>query len=78
MHSLPRWGGRGAGGGEALSLSEGFSCFKSTETRVREITRHRVKQINKVYSSVFLAVAWERGNLSLKSFASWISPPNMK
>ncbi len=46
-----------------LSKTEGFSCFNATETRVREITRHRVKQIilSIIHSLlVTLAVAWER------------------
>ncbi len=42
---------------------EGFSCYNPTETRVREITRHRAKQIilSIIHSLlVTLAVAWER------------------
>ena len=38
-------------------------CYNATETRVREITRHRVKQIilSIIHSLlVTLAVAWER------------------
>ena len=53
--------------GFQVPLSNGriFMCYNETETRVREITRHRVKQIillsiiHQVYW-VILAVAWER------------------
>ena len=53
--------------GFQVPLSNGriFMCYNATETRVREITRHRVKQIillsiiHQVYW-VILAVAWER------------------
>ena len=53
--------------GFQVPLSNGriFRCYNATETRVREITRHRVKQIillsiiHQVYW-VILAVAWER------------------